>query len=818
MTEDSNPKRGDSSSALQFEAICGEYRTSLEQGAAISLASLVARVPEQRSLELLKRLACINVEFCAEFGMEVDLNPFVNEFQLGHEFVQHVVDHAKQVQQRLTDSQASKTQPVRYSSPTVPDGAIQPPAEGQTDSWRPQAAAEMSEPSSGRFRVGQRFGRYVLNRKLDEGGMGEVWQAFDTHFEAIVALKFPLIEPNQDADSLAQFQKEAQALAKLFHPNICRIFDVDSVDGQWYIAMAYIQGRALDYEQGRSLRDVLDIVRTVALALHEAHLKGIIHRDVKPSNVMLDNDRTPIVLDFGLAVSEQDLDDEQLALNGGTMRFMAPEQLLDQPDAVSVLSDIYGLGALLYSLMTNQLIYQQVSSVKELVEFLADPETTPAPPSEFRAEIPPSLDAICLKALSHSREERFASMQEFAEAIQHLLESDITKRAAIHRDFVRFEFMGQHRIAPEDNRWQDRLFLDTGNRLTDGVIDHHQMGELQTCATHLVLEKRELVLAALKPWRRNTEFFTIITHAKPDLDCVCATYLSLKLLSGEAIGPGIQCLVNYVQAIDQGFPAITSQNPFSLYAAFTQRAHSLSDRLWTSPDDCFRQIMLDGIAIVEFVVKRLDEMLRQADPDEVNVRDIDAFLTPGIFRPLDRKEIMDDARTYERQIRSTACQPYMDMVTLPNKQGHAVAVPFLFIRNVQNKGAEDYCLFFRDWARSDSESCEASHGFVGLCIHSQNDVGRHCIISVRPADQVHLMGLGEYLDEWETQIRIKELGFDNRVTDPDTKQPLPNRPGYNNSDPWYDGRGHHFTIIGSPISGTMMTEDQIEHLVLAYYT
>jgi hypothetical protein len=248
--------------------------------------------------------------------------------------------------------------------------------------------------------------------------MGSVYLAHDTQLDRPVALKVPHFEAREGSQVLARFYREARAAATILHPNICPLHDVGEVDGTPYLTMAYVEGKALsDFARARPLtaRQTALLVRKLALALQEAHIRGVIHRDLKPSNVMIDKRGEPMIMDFGLARRSRQ-GDERLTQQGatlGTPAYMAPEQISADRDAVGPACDIYSLGVILYELLTGRLPFQG-DVMAMLAQVLMD---EPPPPSEVRPGIDPQLEAICLKAMAKKAEGRYRSMAELAAAL-----------------------------------------------------------------------------------------------------------------------------------------------------------------------------------------------------------------------------------------------------------------------------------------------------------------------------------------------------------------------------------------------------------------
>mgnify|MGYP002626128130 CR=1 FL=1 len=195
----------------------------------------------------------------------------------------------------------------------------------------------MSEPavfdSSAETASLESFGRYLLHQILGAGGMGTVRLARDTQLDRWVALKIPKLGEGPSSDQIrSRFLREAQATAALHHPNICPIHDLGEVDGTPYLTMPLLQGQPLSQKLAKEkplpVDQCSEIIRKVALALQFAHDQGVIHRDLKPDNIFMDDRGEPVIMDFGLA-RRVDLDDSQITLAGqimGTPPYMSPEQ------------------------------------------------------------------------------------------------------------------------------------------------------------------------------------------------------------------------------------------------------------------------------------------------------------------------------------------------------------------------------------------------------------------------------------------------------------------------------------------------------------
>lgn len=272
------------------------------------------------------------------------------------------------------------------------------------------------------------FGRYEIKRHVGRGAMGDVYLAHDRQLNRRVALKTPQLGQSADPTLLERFRREAQVAAGLSHPNLCPVYDIGEVDGVMYYTMPFIDGQPLTrwIDEGRplSVRQIAGLVRKLALTMAKAHELGIVHRDLKPGNVMIDQRGEPIIMDFGLA--------RRLALDSrltqsnvvvGTPAYLAPE--LVSGGAESASSDVYALGVLLFELLTRRLPFQG-----PLGEMMAQIARDAAPrPSQFRAELPAAMDAICGRALAKRPDERFGAMVEMAEWLDRFLRAPLAEAA-----------------------------------------------------------------------------------------------------------------------------------------------------------------------------------------------------------------------------------------------------------------------------------------------------------------------------------------------------------------------------------------------------
>jgi serine/threonine-protein kinase len=256
-------------------------------------------------------------------------------------------------------------------------------------------------------------GRYSLQRRLGSGGMADVWLAEDVELSRPVAVKVLHERFAQDAQFVERFRREAAAAAGLMHPNVVGVFDRGEVDGTYYIAMEYVEGSSLKdlIDRGLNVPQAVEITRQILAAEKFAHEHGIVHRDIKPQNVIVDPAGRVRVLDFGIARAGA----SEITQTGsvmGTAQYLSPEQAQGLDVAPS--SDLYSTGVVLYEMLTGRVPFDGDSAVAVALKQVSE---QPAPPSSLNPAVPPALDAVVLRALAKDPANRFVSAEEFSRAL-----------------------------------------------------------------------------------------------------------------------------------------------------------------------------------------------------------------------------------------------------------------------------------------------------------------------------------------------------------------------------------------------------------------
>jgi serine/threonine protein kinase len=298
-------------------------------------------------------------------------------------------------------------------------GQRRPPGDDVTTHFEETRAVKFTPPE----RI---FGDYELMVEVARGGMGVVYRARQVKLNRTVALKMILAGKLADADEVQRFRTEAEAAARLSHPNIVAVHEVGEINGQHFFSMDFIEGTSLAQRLIRGPlpgRDAARYVRQIAKAVHYAHRQGILHRDLKPSNIMLDAEDEPRITDFGLAkrLGNQDSCQTRTGAVIGTPSYMAPEQAQGKNRELGPACDIYSLGAMLYELVTGRPPFRAETPIDTVVQVI---QNEPVPASLLNPNVDKDLETICHKCLEKDPALRYQTAADLAQDLQNFLDGN----------------------------------------------------------------------------------------------------------------------------------------------------------------------------------------------------------------------------------------------------------------------------------------------------------------------------------------------------------------------------------------------------------
>lgn len=290
---------------------------------------------------------------------------------------------------------------------------------------------QASAPPQDDLDIPTKIGRYNIEDILGEGAFGSVYLAYDPDLDRRVAIKAPHLDRFTSEEAVEIFMREAKMAAQLQHSSTVRVFDIDREGQQCYIVMEYIEGptlRALSRKKALTLTEIARIMSAVGDALHEAHKLGLVHRDLKPGNVLIDKQGAPRVADFGLAVLESDQRSRAGEVSG-TPAYMSPEQVRGETHRLDGRCDIWAMGVMLYELLTGRKPFDG-PSVYDVFDEIKHRE--PKPPRQIDDSIPVSLERIVQGCLTKNIAERYSTARDVADDLRRSMETSLARMEVSH--------------------------------------------------------------------------------------------------------------------------------------------------------------------------------------------------------------------------------------------------------------------------------------------------------------------------------------------------------------------------------------------------
>lgn len=307
------------------------------------------------------------------------------------------------------DASAQKGRPAGSSSPTIDLAADSGPSTQKNSPERNESTVAPLPPA---------FGRYVVRAIQGQGGFGTVYRGHDTQLDRQVAIKVSQLERFGSSSNVEHFLKEARRVARLKHPSIVVVHDVGVQEGHCYIVSDFVEGTDLSNwlrDHRPTWAETSRIIADVAEALAYAHTQRIVHRDVKPSNIILTDEVRPVLVDFGLALSEDEMIGREYHRVVGTPAYMSPEQARGEGHRIDGRTDIYSLGVVMYRLLCGRTPFRGDGN-DELLRQVREDE--PQPPRQLVRAIPRELERICLKAIAKRINDRYSTGQDMADDLR----------------------------------------------------------------------------------------------------------------------------------------------------------------------------------------------------------------------------------------------------------------------------------------------------------------------------------------------------------------------------------------------------------------
>ena len=425
-------------------AIVSRFETEWRSGGEPSIEAAVAGVPDEERVSLVALLVAKDCRFRKAKKQLVDFDAYAARFPC---LVDTAGEWHADFLAALEATSASRQVPVEADTAATLD------SESGAAAGKPEMAFQGDAVAREQVaKFGIKIPGYDITDRLGEGGMGVVWKATQLATKRQVALKCAAGRNLDSSRARATFEREVELAAMLEHPNIARVYDSGIHDGVYYYALELLDGQEMDDfvdERGLDETEVVALMVKVCHAVEVAHQRGVIHRDLKPGNIMVTADGEPHVLDFGLAKSlegtETNVTMTQEGSVSGTLAFMAPEQASGRVKDMDTRTDVYALGAILYRLIVGKSHHDMTGGQVAILCRIAEEEV--ARPRSQKEDVDAEMEAILLKALSRERDERYRSAGDLGEELENYLSGSPISAAPATLSYFLKKRLRRHKLA-----------------------------------------------------------------------------------------------------------------------------------------------------------------------------------------------------------------------------------------------------------------------------------------------------------------------------------------------------------------------------------
>ncbi len=426
-----------------IDSACMEFERALRQAEPVTIESLLPSVVPQIRTTLFRELLSVELEARLNRDEEPNVAEYETRFpDYSAEIFRAFAETEKLVASSHASVQILKAGQSMSAVRMQADIGIAPDHPGSSERTSSSVSQETTQL------LPRHLGRYRLDKIVGQGAFGVVYQAHDEQLNRVVAVKTPHESIVADSQKAKAYLTEAQLVAGLDHPHIVPVYDFGSTDTvACYIVSRFIDGGSLSARLKRgslSYADAATLTASIAEALQAAHRKGLIHRDVKPGNILIDTDGKAWLTDFGLALRDDN------TLKGpkyvGTPAYMSPEQARGEEHRIDGRSDIFSLGAVLYEMLTGRPPFR-ASNQADLLQRIAT--TSPRPLRQYDEHIPRELERICLRALSQRASDRYATAHDMAENLREFLKELSSQQGTLPGERLRAS-VGSSRLNGSD--------------------------------------------------------------------------------------------------------------------------------------------------------------------------------------------------------------------------------------------------------------------------------------------------------------------------------------------------------------------------------